>query len=197
MRVRKGTDIDGHKVVEMLCGCGHSKSDHADKEIIGQRVKERDQYVIPITYEKNMGECTKTKCKRCYGYEVGAVLLDNGKILTFYDFFKCNECGKYLNGKKRAKSIYNMYNTCKACAPGYGKRRIEELTINILAIEELKEILVKRYPEQIEIEADFEVEYGYDYESSGTKNVYLSIIMVVDKLLAKLEKEKETWVNYK
>lgn len=191
-----GDKIEGKKIVEILCECKHSKSNHADKEIHGKQIRKGDQLITPITFEKNRGKCTEDKCK-CYEYSVGAVRLENDKILKYSEFFKCAECGKYLGLKKEAKTIYWGHRICKSCAPEYYKECIDELNENILVLKELKELLVEKYPEQIEKTAEIEVEYGYDYECSGTKSVSISILLAIDTLLAELEEEKKTWESYK
>lgn len=194
MRIQVGTKIEGHKVVEMLCSCGHSKNNHADKEITGKRIKKGNEYVTPITYEKNMGHCRKHKCD-CHKYEVGAVLLDNGEALHFSSIFKCTSCKKLLNKKKIHKHSY-WPHICKSCAPEYYKEKIFNISLEIEALEALKNHLTKIYPDLIKLKADVEVEYGYDYECEGTKTIEISISMIVDSLIVQSEEQKKTWEGY-
>ena len=188
-----GDKIDGKKVVGYLCHCKHPKKSHDTKEKIGSRTRVGDHYETAIIFEKNKGKCTELGCK-CKEYKKGAVLLEDGSALKYDQYFKCDECNKYLDKKKRWKSFW--VTLCEDCAPVYYKRLISEADTDILELEQIEGYLTKNYSDQIKKNVELGIEYdGYD---CGTSTLYrdFSIADIITKRLKYLKEKKTEWEVY-
>jgi hypothetical protein len=192
MKVKIGDKIEGHKVIKYLCHCRHPASDHEVKEKIGSRSRVGDHYETSIIFLKNKGKCTKCKCK---GYKKGAVLLENGDILRSDQYFKCDECGEYLNKKKRSEHKYWPV-LCNTCVPVYYKKEISEADVDILEIEQILKYLTKNHPGQMKEAADIRIDYDNGSCYGSTIGEEVSIERVLLRRLSTLEENKKKWERF-
>jgi len=192
--LRKGLKIDGLEIVGYACSCKHLKEDHKDLEVVGRKKKVGDKYVADITMIPNMGRCKKKGCKHCYGYDERTIVLEDGSILDYFDYFKCVVCGKYKLKKNRSKRLY-LDDVCISCTDVYVvnaiklfKKAIKHMketlkTITLLTYKDIQGVPSKSY-------VSFDIDEGFATLSiPEIFNTVMAEYLDRIKFLEKLEKK--------
>lgn len=178
--IRKGTMIDGRKVTGFACTCGHEKEAHKDREILGERTKTDNKYEISFTIEENMGTCSVDKCW-CHGFDPTSPVLEDGTILTWKDYFRCEGCKKYCLVTERIQ--YNE-SVCERCANEVFSKKLKAVNQFTEKMNDLKSLMGTKYSE---ILTNYIYVENEDYECPSTG---ICVKDVFDKIVENLEKEK-------
>lgn len=179
--IRIGTRIDGRRVVRFACGCGHEKTSHNDREILGRKVKVDGKYEIPITIEENMGKCTEEGCW-CWRFDPTSPVLEDDTILGPFGYFRCEECRKYYIKSDRFQRGDSI---CIHCANIFYPKKLKALNQFIQKVNDLKGLMGTKYPAILERYISIESE-DYECPSTGT-----DMKQILEKMLQDLKSEKE------
>ena len=154
-KLKKGTLINGFKVIGFCCKCKHDFGEHLKetREINGEQYRDGDKWITPIIKKPIIGKCSVDKCK-CKEYKETAIKLENGKIEHTNQVFLCDECKEYKTLKYRAP-YYGMPK-CVKCFDVFRDREIEKKHEEIKEIEKLKQSIedTRVFRQTVEFERD-------------------------------------------